>query len=48
MFKLPMRFSSAARAYIERYNPEGNEDDFRSLPSPETSGLLPCFLDLVS
>jgi len=36
------------RAYIERYDPSGNEDGFRSLASPETSGLLPSFLDLVS
>jgi len=36
------------RAYIERYDPSGREDGFRSLPSPETSRLLPRFLDLVS
>ncbi len=36
------------RAYIERYDPSGDEGGFRSLPSPETSGLLPRFLDLVS
>ena len=35
------------RAYIERYDPSGSEDEFRSLPSPETSRLLPLFLDLV-
>jgi len=36
------------RAYIERYSPSGDEDGFRSLPSPETSRLLPLFLELVS
>lgn len=35
------------RAYIDRYDPEGGEDGFRSLPSPETSQLLPLFLHLV-
>jgi len=35
------------RAYIERYDPSGGEDVFRSLPSPETSRLLPLFLDLL-
>jgi len=35
------------RAYIERYDPSGSEEEFRSLPSPETSRLLPLFLDLV-
>lgn len=33
------------RAYIERYDPSGSEDGFRSHPSPETSRLLPIFLD---
>jgi GMP synthase (glutamine-hydrolysing) len=33
------------RAYIDRYDPTGSEDDFRSLESPETSKLLPLFLD---
>ena len=36
------------RAYIDRYDPSGSEDGFRSLPSPETSRLLPLFLDLVA
>lgn len=36
------------RAYIDRYDPSGGEDGFRSLPSPETSRLLPLFLDLVA
>lgn len=36
------------RAYVDRYDPSGGEDGFRSLPSPETSELLPRFLDLLS
>lgn len=36
------------RAYIERYSPDGEgEAAFSSLPSPETSALLPRFLALV-
>ncbi len=35
------------RAYIERYGPSGGEEGFNSLPSPETSLLLPRFLRLV-
>ncbi len=35
------------RTYIDRYTPAGGEGDFRSLPSPETSRLLPLFLDLI-
>jgi GMP synthase (glutamine-hydrolysing) len=34
-------------AYIERYGSGENDDEFRSLPSPEASTLLPRFLDLM-
>jgi GMP synthase (glutamine-hydrolysing) len=35
------------RAYIERYEPDGGDGDFRSEPSPETSELLPRFLRML-
>jgi len=35
------------RAYIDRYDPAGDEGEFRSLPSPDTSRLLPLFLELI-
>jgi GMP synthase (glutamine-hydrolysing) len=34
------------RAYIDQYDPAGDDGEFLSLPSPETAGLLPRFLDL--